>query len=100
MEQDFQETEADAKHEYSSLKDDVKNKNLEEKHALRIQLEGTVEDLWRQFQAALNQYNASTEERKKQFEDLKQKDQKNAKEIEQQMKKLVKLQVSFVMIII
>ena len=25
-------------------------KNLEEKHALRIQLEGTVEDLWRQFQ--------------------------------------------------
>lgn len=50
MEHDFQEVEADAKHEYSSLKDDVKNKNLEEKHALRIQLESTVEDLWRQFQ--------------------------------------------------
>lgn len=65
---------------------------MEEKHALRIQLEGTVEDLWRQFQAALNQYNATTEERKRQFEDLKQKDQKNAKEIEQQMKKLIKLQ--------
>ncbi|KAJ3407891.1 hypothetical protein CcCBS67573_g04761 [Chytriomyces confervae] len=92
MELEFQETEADAKHEYSSQKDDIKNKNLEEKHALRIQLEGTVEDLWRQFQAALNQYNSSTEERKRQFEDLKQKDQKNAKEIEQQMKKLVKLQ--------
>jgi hypothetical protein len=56
-------------------------------------LEGTVEDLWRQFHASLNQYNTSTEERKKQFEDLKQKDQKNAKEIELQMKKLVKLQV-------
>ncbi len=68
-------------------------KNLEEKHALRIQLEGTVEDLWRQFQAALNNYNATTEDRKKQFEELKQKDHKNAKEIEQQMKKLVKLQV-------
>ncbi|KAJ3043903.1 Dynein regulatory complex subunit 2 [Rhizophlyctis rosea] len=92
MEQDFQETEADAKHEYSSMKDDVKNKNLEEKHALRIQLEGTIEDLWKQFQTALNQYNASTEERKKQFEELKLKDSKNAKEIEQQMKKLVKLQ--------
>ncbi|KAJ2997075.1 Dynein regulatory complex subunit 2 [Globomyces sp. JEL0801] len=91
-EHEFQENEADAKHEYSSVRDDVKNKNLEEKHALRIQLEGTVEDLWRQFQAALNQYNTTTEERKKQFEDLKQKDQKNAKEIEQQMKKLVKLQ--------
>ncbi|KAI9205758.1 coiled-coil domain-containing protein 65-like protein [Polychytrium aggregatum] len=92
MDQEFQETEGDAKHEYSSLKDDIKNKNLEEKHSLRIQLEGTVEDLWKQFQAALNQYNTGTEERKKQFEELKQKDQKNAKEIEQQMKKLVKLQ--------
>ena len=95
MDQEFQDTEADAKHEYSSTKDDVKNKNLEEKHALRIQLEGAVEDLWRQFQAALNLYNSSTEERKKQFEDLKQKDQKNAKEIELQMKKLMKLQVGF-----
>ncbi|KAJ3306390.1 Dynein regulatory complex subunit 2 [Kappamyces sp. JEL0829] len=91
-EHEFQESEADAKHEYSSVKDDVKNKNLEEKHALRIQLEGTVEDLWRQFQAALNNYNSTTEERKKQFEELKQKDLKNAKEIELQMKKLVKLQ--------
>ncbi|KAJ3124658.1 Dynein regulatory complex subunit 2 [Nowakowskiella sp. JEL0407] len=91
MEQDFQETEADAKHEYSSVKDDIKNKNLEEKHALRIQLEGTVEDLWRQFQSALNQYTSSTEERKKQFEDLKHKDLKNAREIELQLKKLVKL---------
>lgn len=60
-------------------------------------MEGTVEDLWRQFQAALNNYNATTEERKKQFEELKQKDQKNAKEIEHQMKKLVKLQVTIMM---
>jgi dynein regulatory complex subunit 2 len=59
-------------------------------------LEGTVEDLWRQFQGALNQYNSSTEERNKQFEDLKSKDQKNAKEIEQQMRKLVKLQVNYI----
>ena len=50
MEQEFQEAEAEAKHEYQSMRDDVKNKNLEEKHALRIQLEGTIEDLWRQFQ--------------------------------------------------
>lgn len=59
-------------------------------------MEGTVEDLWRQFQSALNAYNASTDERKRAFEELKTKDQKNAKEIEQQMKRLVKLQVSFV----
>jgi hypothetical protein len=60
---------------------------------LRIQLEGTVEDLWRQFQSALNTYNTTTDERKRAFEELKTKDQKNAKEIELQMKKLMKLQV-------
>jgi len=92
MDQEFQDAESDAKHEFSSIKDDVKNKNLEEKHALRIQLEGTVEELWRQFQGALTQYTSSTEERKRQFEELKQKDQKNAKDIETQMKKLMKLQ--------
>ena len=55
-------------------------------------MEGALDDLWRQFHSALNAYNSSTEERKKAFEELKTKDQKNAKEIEQQMKKLVKLQ--------
>jgi archaellum component FlaC len=55
-------------------------------------LESTVEDLWRQFQLALTQYTSSTDERKRQFEELKQRDTKNAKEIEHQMKRLVKLQ--------
>lgn len=93
-EQEFQDSEADARHENSGVKDDLKNKNLEEKHALRIQLEGSVEDLWRQFQSALNSYNSSTDERKRSFIELKSKDQRNAKEIEQQMKRLSKLQDS------
>lgn len=101
--QEFEDGESDAKHEFSSVKDDVKNKvnqlllmkNAEEKHALRIQLEGTVEELWKQFQLALNNYNSATEERKKQFEDLKSKDLKNSKEVEAQMKRLGKLQVTY-----
>lgn len=59
MEHDFLEAEVDSKHEFSSMRDDVKNKNLEEKHALRIQLEGTVEDLWRQFQAVRTSFQLS-----------------------------------------
>ncbi len=50
LEHEYTEAEADAKHEYQSLREDVKNKNLEEKHGLRIQLEGMLEELWRQFQ--------------------------------------------------
>eukprot|EP01137_Pigoraptor_chileana_P035014 Opistho-2@28421 len=94
MEYEFNEAEAEARHEFQSVRDEVKNKNLEEKHALRIQLEGTVEDLWRQFQNALNNYNANTEERKHAFETLKEKDMRSAKTIEQQMKRLQRIQES------
>ncbi|ORZ33276.1 hypothetical protein BCR44DRAFT_63502 [Catenaria anguillulae PL171] len=91
MDADFTETEADSRHEYQSSRDDVKNKNLEEKHALRIQLESAIEDLWRQFQQALTNYTAATDERKRQFEDLKAKDEQSAQLIETQLRKLGKL---------
>lgn len=92
MEQEFSERESDARQEFQSMRDEIKNKNLEEKHALRIQLEASVETLWKQFQAALKSYNETTEERKIAFENLKVKDEKSAKEIELQMKKLQKIQ--------
>ncbi|ELU04099.1 hypothetical protein CAPTEDRAFT_167685 [Capitella teleta] len=91
MEQNFNERENEAKSDFQSMRDEIKNKNLEEKHALRVQLEMTVEDLWNQFQAALRNYQETTEERKKSFEELKAKDEKSAKEIEMQMRKLQRL---------
>ncbi|XP_022096316.1 coiled-coil domain-containing protein 65-like [Acanthaster planci] len=91
MEQNNNDRENDAKQEFQSLRDEIKNKNLEEKHALRIQLEGQVEDLWKQFQQALKSYNETTEERKAHFETLKVKDEKSAKEIEMQMRKLQRI---------
>ncbi|KAK3751513.1 hypothetical protein QZH41_019090 [Actinostola sp. cb2023] len=92
MEEEWNEQESEAKQDFQSLRDEIKNKNIEEKHALRIQLEGTVEDLWRQFQQALKNYNETTEERKLAFENLKAKDEKSAKEIETQMRKLQRIQ--------
>ena len=68
--------------------------NMEEKHALRVNLEMTVEELWNQFQQALKNYTETTEERRKAFEDLKAKDEKSAHEIEVQMRKLQYLSVS------
>jgi len=92
MDYNHTEQENEAKQEFQSLRDDIKNKNLEEKHALRIQLESSVENLWKQFQSALKNYNETTEERKAAFELLKNKDEKSSKEIDMQMKKLQKLQ--------
>lgn len=66
---------------------------MEEKHALRVNLEMTVEELWNQFQQALKNYTETTEERRKAFEDLKAKDEKSAHEIEVQMRKLQNLSV-------
>jgi hypothetical protein len=38
------------------MKGFIRIQNLEEKHALRLQLEGTIEDLWKQFQTVRIQY--------------------------------------------
>jgi len=67
--------------------------DLEDKHALRIHLESVVEDLWNQFTVALKNYQEATEERKKAFEDLKARDEKSAREIDMQMRKLQRIQV-------
>ncbi|ELV10884.1 dynein regulatory complex subunit 2 [Tupaia chinensis] len=92
MEQSYIDSEYESKLEFQSMWDDLKNKNLEEKHFLRLQLENIVEDLWRRFQDALKNYTDATEDRKIAFETLKVKDEKSSKEIEAQMKKIQKLQ--------
>ncbi|VDP81522.1 unnamed protein product [Echinostoma caproni] len=83
--------EADAKTEQHSMKDELKNKNLEDKHALRISLETKVNHLWFDFKTALSQYNKTTEEKISFFENLKAKDEKSAAEIEMQMRKLQRI---------
>lgn len=91
MEQNFQDRENEAKSEFQSMRDEIKNKNLEEKHALRVQLENKLDELWLLFKQALTAYNTSTEERKVAFEALKVKDERSAKEIEYQMRKLQRI---------
>nr|XP_020641255.1 coiled-coil domain-containing protein 65 isoform X2 [Pogona vitticeps]XP_020641264.1 coiled-coil domain-containing protein 65 isoform X2 [Pogona vitticeps]XP_020641274.1 coiled-coil domain-containing protein 65 isoform X2 [Pogona vitticeps]XP_020641283.1 coiled-coil domain-containing protein 65 isoform X2 [Pogona vitticeps]XP_020641291.1 coiled-coil domain-containing protein 65 isoform X2 [Pogona vitticeps]XP_020641298.1 coiled-coil domain-containing protein 65 isoform X2 [Pogona vitticeps] len=92
MEQNFADSEYEARLDFQSTRDDVKNKNLEEKHYLRMQLEGKVEELWKRFQQALRNYTEATEDRKIAFEALKLRDEKSTKEIERQMRKLQKMQ--------
>jgi len=82
----------DIRQDFQSMRDEMKNRTQDDKHALRISLETAVENLWKQFQTAQKHYNESTHERRKEFEKLQQKDQKSSFEIEQQMKKLAKIQ--------
>nr|XP_023859152.1 LOW QUALITY PROTEIN: coiled-coil domain-containing protein 65-like [Salvelinus alpinus] len=57
-------------------------------------MQGTVEDLWRQFQQALGCYNEATENRLMAIESLWTLDQHSPKEIDTQMRRLQKMQVS------
>ena len=59
-----------------------------------MQHDSTAKYLWSQFQLALKNYQETTEERKKVFEELKAKDVKSAREIEMQMRKLQRIGVS------
>ncbi|XP_067092646.1 dynein regulatory complex subunit 2 [Osmerus mordax] len=92
MEQHYTEVDNEARQDYHSTRDVIKNRNIEEKHALRIQLEGTVENLWCQFQQALRSYNEATEDRHIAFESLRTRDQRSAQEIDTQMRRLQKMQ--------
>ncbi|XP_069762558.1 dynein regulatory complex subunit 2 [Narcine bancroftii] len=94
MDQIFAEVSNNARQEFNSTREDLLNKSLEEKHSLRVHLEGLVKDLWLQFQLALKNYINATEDRKVAFETLKARDEKSAKEIEAQMKKMQKMQNS------
>lgn len=92
MEQIFQEKSQDAKQEFHSMKDEIKNHENEEKTALRCQIEENMGSLFKQFQDALQQYNLDTSERRLDFERLKKKDYENSKDIDKQMKKIQKIQ--------
>ncbi len=70
-------------------------KNLEEKQQLRVNLEMKVHDLWNQFNQAMKSYEEITEDRKRTFDDLKEKDEKSAKEIDMQMRKIQSLTVIY-----
>ena len=52
-----------------------------------------MEEYWGQFQTALKNYQETTKEREKAFLELKAKDEKSAKEIEMQMRKLQRITV-------
>ena len=94
MEAEFNEQEGEARQEFESAREEIKNKNSEEYNVLRFTLEGLIEELERHFDSAHANYMATTEQRTQDFKHLTIKDQQSAKTIEMQMRKLQRLQDS------
>jgi hypothetical protein len=93
MEKTFLDQENEANVEFMSLRDEIKNKNLEEKQHLRATLKMKVDDLMDQFKQCMKNYEDMNEERQRLFYELKEKDEKSAKEIDMQMRKIQSLTV-------
>ena len=91
MEAEFNEAESDARQEFESNREEIKNKSSEEYNVLRFTLEGLIEELERHFDSAHANYMATTEQRTLDFKNLTIKDQTSARTIEQQMRRLQRL---------
>ena len=96
VEHQFLDSEAEAKQDFDSYCEELKNKNQEDCNLLKIMLEGKIETLETHFANAAETYDQTTRQRTQQFRSLTEKDRKSAREIETQLKKLQRLQDTLV----
>lgn len=92
MEHTFQERSQEARQEFHSARDEIKNRENEEVTKLRMDLETSMDSLYNQFHQALRQYSSDTHDRRQEFDNLKAKDEASSKEIDMQMKKIQRIQ--------
>ena len=96
VEHQFLDSEAEAKQDFDSYCEELKNKNQEDCNLLKITLEAKIEELESHFAKSADAYDQTTRQRTQQFRTLTEKDRKSAREIETQLKKLQRLQDTLV----
>ena len=84
----------DAKHLFEQLREEIRNKNLEEINMLRISLDAQIEELEQYFETAHLNYLQQTAQRTHDFKELTQNDQRLSLDIEQKRKKIDNLQTT------
>lgn len=93
------ETEEDgrnneAKHAFEQLREEIRNRNLEEINMLRISLDAQIEELEQHFETAHLNYLSQTAQRTHDFKNLTRLDQKLSADIEKKKKKIDNLQTT------
>mmetsp|Transcript_65806 Transcript_65806/g.106682 ORF Transcript_65806/g.106682 Transcript_65806/m.106682 type:complete len:502 (+) Transcript_65806:132-1637(+) len=92
VEAQFKESEAEAKQDFDSTCEELKNRNLEDRNVLKLMLEAQIEQLENHFANAAETYDQTTRQRTQQFRNLTAKDRNSAQTIETQLKRLQRLQ--------
>lgn len=82
-----------AKHAFEQLREEIRNRNLEEINMLRISLDAQIEELEQHFETAHLNYLQQTAQRTHDFKELTQNDQRLSRDIELKKKKIDGLQV-------
>ena len=94
IESDENDREAEAKHSFEQLREEIRNRNLEEINMLRISLDAQIEELEQHFETAHLNYLQQTAQRTHDFKELTQNDQRLSHEIELKKKKIDNLQTT------
>eukprot|EP00052_Salpingoeca_macrocollata_P007520 m.60516 g.60516 ORF g.60516 m.60516 type:complete len:504 (-) comp16099_c0_seq2:74-1585(-) len=88
----YEDREADALADFNSKRDEVRAQSLDARSTLKAALEAKVAELWEQFQLAQRNYERTTEDKMSEFERLRGRDQQSAKTIDQQTRRLARIQ--------
>lgn len=92
IDKDESEREAEAKHAFETLREELRNRNLEDINMLRISLDAQIEELEQHFETAHLNYLQQTAQRTHEFKALTQTDQILTRDIESRTKKIDNLQ--------
>ena len=96
VEKEEKERGSESKQEHEQLREEIRNKNLEDINVLRITLDGNIEELEQHFETAHLNYLQNTDQRTQDFKYLTAKDQDLSKDIEIKMRKIERQQSSHV----
>ena len=88
IENEEEERENEARTAFEQLREEIRNKNLEEINMLRISLDAQIEELEQHFETAHLNYLQQTVQRTHDFKELTMNDQRLSQEIEQKKKKI------------
>lgn len=94
IEHEEEERENEARHAFEQLREEIRNRNLEDINMLRISLDAQIEELEQQFETAHLNYLQQTAQRTHDFKELTQNDQRLSQDIDHKKKAIDSLQTS------
>eukprot|EP01029_Cantina_marsupialis_P001879 TRINITY_DN116_c4_g1_i1.p1 TRINITY_DN116_c4_g1~~TRINITY_DN116_c4_g1_i1.p1 ORF type:complete len:503 (-),score=175.67 TRINITY_DN116_c4_g1_i1:227-1735(-) len=92
LKEKFEEQMNETRQEFEQLREEVKNRDLEDVNVLRITLDAQIEELERHFETGHLNYLQNTDQRTQDFKHFTRKDQELSKEIDIKIRQIERLQ--------